>query len=168
MNICRSFLFLLVISHSSHVKSNTYQSYETLAQGLSPSEAWMMGANKLVEYMFVGPESACQFMSEMSASIKLESLLHSFKQQEEFESLAFDEKLQLKEFAYEVCIEGGLFARKPPRSMADKTVTSESVIDEIIEGNSAIVKAKFADGSFKTMHLIFEDGVWKIDGIIPK
>lgn len=168
MNILRSILFLLVISLSFYVKSNTYQSYESLAQGLGPSEAWMMGANKLIEYIFVGPESACRFMSEMSASIKLESMLHFLKQQEEFENLGFDESVQLTEFAYVACIKGGLFSRKPPMSMADKKVTSDNVISEKIDGNSAVVNARFEDGDVKKMHLIFEGGVWKINGIIPE
>jgi len=37
----------------------------------------------------------------------------------------------------------------------------------VVNGNTAIVKAKFVDGSVKSMRLDFENEVWKLNGIIP-
>jgi len=147
--------------------SNSYERYEVLVKGKKPSEAWILGANKLIEYMFIGPESACQFMSEMSSSVKLQGMVNFFKDQGGYEILGLAENLRPSEFAYQACIKGGLFVNRPPESMRTKKVTAENVLKEEIDGNTAIVTAKFVDGSVKSMQLYFENEVWKVNGIIP-
>ena len=167
MKILRSCIFLLVFSIPPIAQSNSYERYEVLVKGKKPSEAWVLGANKLTEYVFIGPESACRFMSEMSSSVKLQAMVNLFKDQDGYETLGLGENLRPSEIAYQACIKSGLFANRPPESMRTKKVTAENVLKEEVNGNTAIVKAKFVDGSVKSVRLDFENEVWKLNGIIP-
>tara|TARA_Y100000034_G_scaffold222_1_gene325 strand:+ start:203 stop:793 length:591 start_codon:yes stop_codon:yes gene_type:complete len=167
MKILRICLFLWIFALPQIANSNSYERYEDLVKGKKPSEAWILGANKLVEYMYVNSESACRFMSEMSSSIKLEGMVNFFKAQNGFDTLGLGEDILPPEFAYLACIKGRLFANKPPESMRSQKVTDRNILDEQVVGNVAIVKAKFVDGSVKSMQLFFENEVWKVNGIIP-
>lgn len=158
---------LLILLLSLFSSASNGKSYKELVKGLGPAESWLVGANELLDLMFVGPQEACLLMSQMSSSTKLRQMLDFFKNQRGFESLGFDEPEGLQAFGYKACVAGGLFSKKPPKETASLRVSKEQVIEERVDGKLAIVKARFADGTIKQMLLVFEDGVWKTDGIVP-
>ena len=131
MWIYKSLFFLSVLLLSQIVKANTELSYSHLVKGLGPSDAWVLGANTLVEHILVGPESACRFMTQMSASTKLEMMYTLFNKQKKIKDVESEKQVSHNEFAYSACVKSGLFAKKIPEQVTQIKVTNINILMDI-------------------------------------
>lgn len=159
------FIFIAFLS----LAEERYISYEELTLGMKPSESYVTGANKLIEYASFNETYACKFMVSLTYSAHLKKLhdvaKEHYKQQKTNGQLTETEITKLlsisdEEMMFNTCIEMNL-----ANEATNARASMDNISKELVQETKAFFRSKLPDGTVKTVLMKKEKNVWKVAAI---
>ena len=151
------------------VGKEEYISYKELTRGMKPSEAYVAGANKFIDYLSVNEIYACKFMVGFTYSAHLkkmrEILRADLKERQDKGELTSVQTQKIlsasdQDIMFNICVEMGVGSEA-----TSERASLDNISKELIKETKAFFRAKFPDGSERTVLMKKEDEVWKVAAI---
>lgn len=158
-------LFSIFITFVS-VAEEKYISYEELTFGMKPSESYVAGANKLIEYASFNENYACKFMVSLTYNDHLKRMREVAKEYYQKQKLngqltdvEVDNLLSIsdEEIMFNTCMEMNL-----ANEATNVRASMDNISKELVQETKAFFRSKYPDGTVKTVLMKKEKSVWKV------
>ena len=135
---------------------------------MKPSESYVIGANKLIEYASFNETYACKFMVSLTYNAhlkKCEVAKEYYQKQKLNGQLTEAEVTKLlsitdEEMMFNTCIEMNL-----ANEATNDRASMDNISKELVQETKAFFRAKYPDGTVKTVLMKKEKSVWKVAAI---
>jgi len=159
------FIFIAFVS----LAEEKFISYEELTLGMKPSESYVIGANKLIEYASFNETYACKFMVSLTYNAHLKKMREVAKEYYQKQKLngqlteaEVTKLLSItdEEMMFNTCIEMNL-----ANEATNDRASMDNISKELVQETKAFFRAKYPDGTVKTVLMKKEKSVWKVAAI---
>ena len=159
------FIFIAFVS----LAEEKYISYEELTLGMKPSESYVIGANKLIEYASFNETYACKFMVSLTYNAHLKKMREVAKEHYQKQKLngqlteaEVTKLLSIsdEEMMFNTCIEMNL-----ANEATNDRASMDNISKELVQETKAFFRSKYPDGTIKTVLMKKETRVWKVAAI---
>jgi hypothetical protein len=162
-------ILLSIFTAFASVAEEKYISYEELTLGMKPSEAYVAGANKLIEYASFNEDYACKFMVSLTYDAHLNKMREVAK--EHYKTQKSNGQITEAEVAKLLSIsdEEMMFNTCKEMNLANESINTRASLDniskELVQETKAFFRAKYPDGKVRTVLMKKEKSVWKVAAI---